>query len=127
MPGIAYEADQAHGGIADSEQVYLPVIADDRRFVGVITATDVGNVAARSPDLRALLVAGDIARPSETLLPTDSLLVAIRKMGVRGTGSLPVIERTTGRLLGMISRSRVRSLYEKHATAAPGDDVALSA
>jgi len=110
-----------------SEQLYFPVVSDEGRFVGMITATDLGNVAARSPELRALVVASDIARPSETVLPTDSLLVAIRKMGVRGTGGLPVVERDTGLLLGMISRSHVLTLYEKHASSAPDEGVAVSA
>jgi CIC family chloride channel protein len=105
--------------LARSDQLYFPVVAEDGLFVGMISATDLGNVAARSPELRALVVAGDIARPSEHLLPSDSLLVAIRKMGVRGTGGLPVVERHTSRLLGMLSRSDVLTLYEKHASAAP--------
>jgi CIC family chloride channel protein len=112
--------------LARSDQLYFPVVAEDGRFVGMISATDLGNVAAQSPELRALVVAGDIAHPSEQLLPNDSLLVAIRKMGVRGTGGLPVIERQTGRLLGMLSRSHVLTLYEKHASAT-GEHAARSA
>lgn len=112
--------------LARSEQLFFPVVDDTGRYVGMITVTDLGNVAARSPELRALLVAGDVARPSETVAPSDSLLVAVRKMGVRGTGGLPVVERKTGRLLGMISRSHVLTLYEKHASSAPDEDVALS-
>jgi CBS domain-containing protein len=95
--------------------------------VGVVTAADLGNVAAGPPHLHPLIVAADIARPSETVTPSDSLFVAIRKMGVRGAGSLPVVERKSGRLLGMVSRSHVLSLYEKHASAAPDDTTALSA
>jgi CIC family chloride channel protein len=126
IPEVA-GVDEMLAILARSDQLYFPVVGDEGRFVGMITATDLGNLAARSPQLRALIVASDIARPSETVLPSDSLLVAIRKMGVRGTGGLPVVERSTGRLLGMINRSHVLTLYEKHASSAPDEGVALSA
>lgn len=99
-----------------SEQLFYPVVADDDRFIGMITVTDLGNVAARSQAIGTLVVAGDIARPSETVAPSDSLLVAIRQMGVSGSGALPVVERGTSRLLGMISRSHVLSVYDRHAS-----------
>jgi CIC family chloride channel protein len=104
--------------LSRSDQLFFPVVGDAGRFVGIITATDLGNVAARSPQLRTLVVASDIARSSETVLPSDSLLVAIRKMGVRGVGGLPVVERDTGRLIGMVSRAHVLTVYQKHAAIA---------
>ena len=113
--------------LATSDQLYFPVVDDAEQLVGVITAADLGNVAARSQHVRPLLVAADIAHPSETVTPSDPLSVAIRKMGVRGAGSLPVIERKSGRLLGMVSRSHVLSLYEKHASTAPDSVAAVTA
>ena len=112
--------------LLESDQLYFPVVDDDEVLVGVITAADLGNVAASPPHLRPVLVAADVARTSESVTPSDSLLVAIRKMGVRGAGALPVVDRHNGRLLGLISRSNVLSLYERHATTAPDHSAALA-
>ena len=99
--------------LGQSEQGYFPVIDDAHRLVGVITLADLGRLAKDYRDLNALLVAGDVARPSETVAPGDSMLDAIRKMGVRGAASLPVVDPATGRLLGLISRSHVLGIYER--------------
>jgi hypothetical protein len=34
-------------------------------------------------------------------------------MGVRGTPSIPVVDRSTGRLLGLVTREGVLGLYER--------------
>jgi CBS-domain-containing membrane protein len=54
--------------------------------------------------------------PAETVVPGDSLLEAIRRMGVRGAPSIPVVDRATGHLLGLVSRAHVLAVYE-HAVA----------
>ncbi len=118
--------DEMLAQLANTNQLYFPVVDADNRLVGVVTAADIGNAAANAGE-RILLLATDIVRPTETVSPSDSLFVAIRKMGVRGAGSLPVVERKSGRLLGMLSRSHVLSLYERHATEAPDRTAALTA
>lgn len=109
--------DEMLAVLAGSEELYFPVVSKEQRYVGMITAADLGNLAAWSPQLHAVVVAGDVARPSESVTPSDSLSIAIRQMGIRGIGGLPVVERGTGRLIGMISRSHVLTLYEKHASS----------
>ena len=54
-----------------------------------------------------------MATPAETVAPGDSLLDAIRRMGVRGAPSIPVVDRATGHLLGLVSRAHVLALYER--------------
>jgi hypothetical protein len=34
-------------------------------------------------------------------------------MGVRGTGSLPVVEPRSGTLVGVVTRARILALYER--------------
>jgi hypothetical protein len=34
-------------------------------------------------------------------------------MGVRGAASLPVVDPTTGRLVGLVSRAHIFALYER--------------
>jgi CIC family chloride channel protein len=99
----------------------LPVVDEDRRLVGVITLADLSRLAReRRPD-QAPLVALDVASPAESVTPGDTLLEAVRRMGVRGTASIPVMDRATGHFLGLVSRAHVLALYERAAASASGE------
>jgi CIC family chloride channel protein len=99
----------------------LPVVDEDRRLLGVITLADLGRLA-REPRLDSVpLVALDVASPAESVTPGDTLLEAIRRMGVRGTASIPVVDRATGHFLGLVSRAHVLAVYEQAAAAASGE------
>ena len=97
----------------------LPVVDEERRLVGIITLADLGRLAG-ARDQTATLVARDVVTPAETVTPGDSLLTAVRKMGVRGAPSIPVIDAGTGRLLGLVSRAHVLALYERTVAGASG-------
>ncbi len=96
----------------------LPVVDEERRLVGIITLADLGRLAGNRENTNAT-TAEDVVTPAETVTPADSLLVAIRKMGIRGAPSIPVVDRSTGRLLGLVSRAHVLALYER--TVATGE------
>lgn len=125
---VVHEADPVASlldHLGHRHQTVFPVVDDEGGFLGVLTASDLGTVARSDHALDAVLLAADVAQPSETLAPTDSLLAAVRRMGVRGEGSLPVVDPATGRLAGVVSRSQILSLYERavagaHAPAHPG-------
>ncbi|MGH7690796.1 MAG: CBS domain-containing protein, partial [Gemmatimonadaceae bacterium] len=104
--------------LGNSDQTYFPVVGEDRQLVGVIAMSDLGEVAANSGYLAQLIVAADVARPTETVTPADTLLDAIRKMGVRGAGAVPVVDADDGSYLGLITRSHVLNLYERTVTEA---------
>ncbi len=99
--------------LGQGDQTEFPVVDEEIRYVGVITVADLGGLARHQADLAGLLVAADVARPTETVGPRDSLLDAIRRMGVRGSPSLPVVEPGTGRLLGLVGRGDILALYER--------------
>ena len=99
--------------IGHRHQTLFPVVGDDGSYHGVLTTADLGSVARSDHSLDDVLIAADVAQPSEPLAPADSLLVAIRRMGVRGEASLPVVDPRTGQLAGVVSRSQVLSLYER--------------
>ncbi|MDQ2890088.1 MAG: chloride channel protein [Gemmatimonadota bacterium] len=105
--------------LGSATQLYFPVVDESHSLVGVITASELGQLARSGDNLGSLLLAGDIAQPSETVFPSDSLLDAVRKMGVRGAESIPVVERRSNRLLGLIDRSHVLNLYERTVSASP--------
>ena len=94
------------------EQTEFPVVDGAEHFVGIITVAHLGQLALERGDLTDVLIAADIAVPAETLSPRDSLLAAVRRMGVRGSASLPVVDPKTGRLLGILARSHVLGVYE---------------
>jgi CIC family chloride channel protein len=106
--------------IGHPHQSVFPVVDDDDGYRGVLTMADLGRVARGGGALDAVLIAADVASDAETLAPGDSLLEAVRRMGVRGVASLPVVDPRTRRLLGVVSRSHILGLYER-AVAAHGD------
>ncbi|HET7321710.1 MAG TPA: chloride channel protein, partial [Longimicrobiaceae bacterium] len=118
--GEAATIDQLLEHLGVGEQTDFPVVDPDLRLVGIITLADLGRIAKNSRDLAPLLLAADVAIPTETVRPDDSLLDAVRRMGVRGAGVLPVTDPGNGRLRGLITRAHVLALYER-AIAGHGD------
>jgi CBS domain-containing protein len=92
------------------------VVDENRRLVGIIPLATIGRLAGQPREKTAGLVASQVATAAETVTPGDSLLDAIRRMGVRGAPSIPVVDRATGHLLGLVSRAHVLAVYE-HAVA----------
>lgn len=102
------------------DQTDFPVVDRARRLIGVISIADLGRLARHSQSLADVVVAADIAVPAETVGPDDSLLDAIRRMGVRGSGSIPMVDRQTGRFLGLVTRAHVLAIYERAVATAHG-------
>jgi chloride channel protein, CIC family len=104
------------GNLAHSDQSCFPVVDDDGRLVGVITIWELGRLAAMATPSGPLIIAADVAQPSEVVGPTDPLEAAVRKMGVRGAAAVPVVDATQ-RLVGLISRAHVLAATERVAAA----------
>ncbi len=97
-------------------QTAFPVVSRDGALLGVVTMADLDRLARDDLHPEAALVAADVAEPTETVTPSDSLLEATRRMGVRGVSALPVIEGRGRRLLGMIGREHILAAYERALT-----------
>jgi chloride channel protein, CIC family len=104
-----------HLGHAD--QPCYPVVDEEGGLVGVISVAGLGRLAATVGGVGSLVRAVDAAEPTEIVAPTDSLLDAMRKMGVRGAAALPVVDRASGRVVGLITRGHVVSAYERRLAA----------
>jgi chloride channel protein, CIC family len=91
----------------------LPVVDEQRRLIGIIPIADLGRLAGEPRENTTHLVASEVTIPAETVAPGDNLLEAIRRMGVRGAPSIPVVDRATGHLLGLVSRAHVLAVYER--------------
>lgn len=103
---------------AGSQEVF-PVVDEAHRLVGVLTLGDLARLGREDREHAGQSPAGAVAQPSEAVSPADSLLEALRRLGVRGTSALPVVDRTTGRVLGLVSRAEVVSLYGRILAGVP--------
>jgi chloride channel protein, CIC family len=126
--GDAYESAPVVFGPTDSvtqmldqlgsgEQSTFPVVNGDGTLLGVVTTAQLGRIARDQHALAPILIAADVASPTETVTPADHLQEAIRRLGVRGASALPVVQQEGGRLLGLVTRSHILALYEKTLSA----------
>ncbi|MGQ9889046.1 MAG: chloride channel protein [Aggregatilineales bacterium] len=90
----------------------LCVVDDRRRLSGIVTLTDLQRVYEQRPTSSEALTVGDICtRDVITASPDDVLWTAVRTMGARDIGRLPVVRPGTRELLGMLSRSDIVQAY----------------
>lgn len=86
----------------------LCVIDMTGALVGVVTLSDL----QRAYDLKSGTTAGEICtREVITAEPSEPLWAAIRRMSAHDVGRLPVVNRATGELVGLIGRHGVMRAY----------------
>lgn len=107
------DIDQLLDHLGRTHVTDFPVVDADHQLLGVISVAELGRIARDASALASVVIAADIAGPTEVARPTDSLLEAIRKMGVRGGDSIPVVDPESGRLVGTIGRAQILALYER--------------
>lgn len=100
-------------------QDVFPVVDLKGGLIGVLTVADLARISRDERERHDRLKAREVAQPSESLVAGDSLLEAMRRMGARGAAALPVVDRQSGRLVGLLSRSDVLGLYERILAGAP--------
>lgn len=92
----------------------LAVVDTDGTLLGVITYAELREAMLDRGDLAQLLVAADIAEPTEVVVPSDSLRDALRKMNTRAIDVIPVVKSEASPVLvGILSRADVLSAYER--------------
>ncbi len=104
------------------DQPCFPVVDAAQRLVGVITVSALGRLAAEGNGAGPLIRAVDVAEPSEVVALGDSLYEAVRQMGVRGVGALPVVDPSSGRIFGLITRGHIVTAYDRRLAMLPSDD-----
>jgi CIC family chloride channel protein len=89
----------------------FPVVDEKGDLFGVVTHRDLEEAMHRG-DIAGLTVADIAASPPVTVCPDEPLWVALKRLGVRDVGRLPVVERNNPRrLLGMLHRHDVIRAY----------------
>lgn len=93
------------------------ILVDERSNVtGIVTLTDLQAAYDRDDHGESLSV-GDIAiREVITTDSTESMWLAVRKMAMHGVGRLPVVERGTHRLVGILNRHDMVRAYNATIT-----------
>jgi len=95
------------------EQTTFPVVDAAGVLLGVVTMADLARLKEEAASTEDGRVAADVAGPIEAVTLSDTLLEAIRRMGVRGSPVLPVLAPDGQRLLGIVSRSHILASYER--------------
>jgi CIC family chloride channel protein len=116
-PVVVHPADTLADVIAAAGQTRhptIPVIDLDGTLLGVITYDDLRQAMLDRGELAAVVVAADLAQPTEVVLPSDSLADALRKMNARAIDVIPVVQSESHpRLVGILSRADVLGAYER--------------
>ncbi|MBZ0277837.1 MAG: chloride channel protein [Anaerolineae bacterium] len=90
----------------------LCVMGKSGELAGIVTLTDLQKAYESDADNAGSMTVGDIATPDVvTAYPDDALWIAIRTMGARDIGRLPVIKSGTRQLVGMLSRGDIVHAY----------------
>ncbi len=93
----------------------------ERRCLGLINLARLRRVIAEGGALRRV---GELVRLEEYLYPHDPLIRAVVRMNELGTRQLPVVEKGSRELLGLITMS---DIFRAQAEAAEGGDGTESA
>jgi len=88
----------------------LCVVDAQGKLVGIVTLSDLQK-AYRTDIDEATTVGTICSRDPATIAPDDELWTAIKIMGTRDVGRLPVIDRSTGELVGLMGRHGVMQAY----------------
>jgi CIC family chloride channel protein len=101
--------------IATTPQTEFPVLDAERELVGMITYDDLRTVLTSAEQFSPVLLAGDLASQEfERVTPDDDLTTALKRINVRGSHYIPVVDGKNGHhLLGLISRHDILSAYDR--------------
>jgi CBS domain-containing protein len=98
----------------DSRLTTLPVVDADGVLQGVITFADLRLALLDRGDLAPILLATDLAEPTETAVATDTVQTALAKLNARAVDLLPVVvSEAHPVLLGVLTREDVLAAYER--------------
>lgn len=109
--------DEAEYRLVHSRSHGLPVGDEKNRLVGIITISDIEREKAAAGEREeegGMIHVGEVCtRDLLTAEPDETIGDALRKMGVRDIGRLPVVDmRQPEKLLGILSRTEVVQAYE---------------
>jgi len=99
---------------SESRLTAIPVVDADGLLQGVITFAQLRLALLDRGELAPLLLAVDLAEPTEVARASDTLQTAMTKLNARAADLLPIVESEAHpRLLGVLTREDVLASYER--------------
>ncbi len=113
-PAPAIAEDASLLALRDALRQYdshtLCVVDGDNLLCGVVTLSDLQQAYSQGGD-RPLTVGEICTREVATVGPEDVLWRAVRMMGMRGVGAVPVVQPGTRKVVGLIGRGDIIRAY----------------
>jgi CIC family chloride channel protein len=88
--------------LSKGRQRLYPIVDKDRRLRGVVTRADLQQIADGSPDAASAQLHAIVRRSPVTAFPDEPLRVVVNRMAETGMTRLPVVERKSHELVGMV-------------------------
>ena len=99
---------------SETRMTAIPVVDGDGMLQGVITFAELRLALLDRGELAPLLLAADLAEPTEVGRPNDTLQTALAKLNARAADLLPIVESEAyPKLLGVLTREDVLASYER--------------
>jgi H+/Cl- antiporter ClcA len=107
---VALSADAApstqghalRAALSKGRQRLYPIVDKDRRLRGVVTRADLQQIADGSLDAASAQLQAIVRRSPVTAFPDEPLRVVVNRMAETGMTRLPVVERKSHELMGMV-------------------------
>ncbi len=103
--------DSAFRAILDKHYTGVPVVGPSGQVVGIVTITDLRGVPAEKRG--STPVEGVMTKNVVVVSSDESLLDALNKIVANNVGQLPVVERSSGALVGIITVTDAIRAYDR--------------
>jgi chloride channel protein, CIC family len=98
----------------------LPVVDAALTACGMIRVNDVQRLTHEMRTAGREIIAADLAIQTDAVFPQDLLFSAVQKMEQAGVNTLPVIDASSGELLGVVTRRTIIETYQRRIEHADG-------
>jgi CIC family chloride channel protein len=95
-----------------TRSLYLYVGDEDRRLIGVVDLHDIKE-SLPERDISSLVIAEDLVTEIPSVAPDESLTSVNEKLWFRDLGQLPVVDPSTGRFLGIVTRRDLLGAFDR--------------
>jgi chloride channel protein, CIC family len=103
--------EEAYRAILDKGYTSVPVVDHSGKVVGIVPMSDMLPVAAETR--ASTLVETRMTKNVVTVQPDESLLDAMNKIVTNNVGQLPVVERASGEIVGIITLKDAIRAYDE--------------
>jgi CIC family chloride channel protein len=105
-------ADSAFTIMGEKKFRGIPINDNDNHVIGIVTMNDILRVPGER--LKTTLLRNIMTKNVVTIFPDETLLDALQKLTTSGVGRLPVIDRETKQLVGILTRTDLFTSYRNH-------------